>query len=88
MSGFSGYTLGAFLTITFAVKANLTYWLIVVGLALLFAIVSWFIEEYVIMFVTAFIGSYSFVRGISFYAGGFPNEMELHKKFNSGLIDW
>ena len=31
------------------------------------------------VFVTAFIGSYFFVRGISFYAGGFINEFDLTK---------
>jgi len=88
MSGFSGAMLGAFITMTFAVKTNLAYWLILCGLGASFAIISWFIEEYVIMFVTAFIGSYSFFRGLSFYAGGFPNEMELHKKLSSGALDW
>jgi hypothetical protein len=79
MSGFAGAMLGSFITITFAVKTALSFWLIVVGLGLLLAIVSWFTEEYIIMFVTAFVGSYTLVRGISFYAGGFPNEIELHK---------
>ena len=88
MSGFAGAMLGSFVTMSFAVKTNLAFWLVTVGLGLLIAIISWFTEEYVIMFVTAFVGSYSFVRGISFYAGGFPNEMELHRKFSSGAIDW
>lgn len=88
MSGFAGAMLGSFITMSFAVKTNLAFWCVTVGTGVLIAIVSWYIEEYVIMFVTAFVGSYSFVRGISFYAGGFPNEMELHRKFSTGAIDW
>ena len=33
-------------------------------------------------------GAYAIIRGISLYAGGFPNESELHQQIESGAIDW
>jgi len=38
--------------------------------------------------LTAFIGAYSFVRGISLYAGGFPSESELHAELEAKVITW
>jgi len=44
------------------------------------------IEKTVIILLTAFLGSYAFVRGISLYAGGFPSETELHDELSAGII--
>lgn len=46
------------------------------------------VEKSVIILLTAFIGSYAFVRGISLYAGGFPSETELHDELEAGIITW
>jgi len=38
------------------------------------------------MIATAFFGSYACIRGISLYAGGFPNERSIHKIIAEGHI--
>jgi len=40
------------------------------------------------MFITSFAGSYFIIRGISLYAGGFPNEVDLSNDISSGGVDW
>lgn len=40
------------------------------------------------VFVTAFVGSYAIVRGVSLYLGGFPAESELHDQIQKGAVDW
>ena len=40
------------------------------------------------VFITSFIGSYMFVRGISFYAGGFINEFEVMQADEGALDDY
>lgn len=37
--------------------------------------------------MTAFIGSYGFVRGISLYAGGFINEMDVVEHADKAMKD-
>merc|ERR1711907_422791 len=60
----------------------------VVGLAFVCAIVAAVVEKHVIILITSFVGSYCFVRGISLYAGGFPNEAELETDVKDGKINW
>ena len=40
--------------------------------------------EHVIINMTAFGGAYMLIRGISFYAGGFPNEFTLADQLKAG----
>jgi len=40
------------------------------------------------MTLTGIIGSYMIVRGISLYAGGFPDEMNLQEEIKQGAITW
>ena len=79
---------GLIITTTFVVGSKAAYWSIIIGCGAAMAITAFFIEKKVIMFVTSFSGSYFLIRGISLYAGGFPNESELHKEIQSGAIDW
>lgn len=48
------------------------------GFCLLCAIISGFLSfkfpKAIVLFFTSVIGSYSFVRGCSYFLGGFPNE--------------
>ena len=43
-------------------------------------VIGGFYAEGIRVYLTSFIGSYFFVRGISFYAGGFPDEFALMSK--------
>ena len=46
---------------------------LLIGLA-----VAWRNDTEVIYILTAFVGAYCLVRGISLFTGSFPNEMELY----------
>mmetsp|Transcript_90080 Transcript_90080/g.124352 ORF Transcript_90080/g.124352 Transcript_90080/m.124352 type:complete len:119 (-) Transcript_90080:84-440(-) len=48
------------------------------------AIISWRRPMWVIRFGTSFIGAYCFVRGLSYWIGGFPSESEI---WNSMMND-
>jgi len=50
------------------------YWITIAVCAVVLMILSYMMFEYIVIFSTSLIGAYSIVRGISLYAGGFPNE--------------
>lgn len=88
LAGWGGAMAGFLITTTFVVKHSAAYWGIVIGCAVVCAILAFFTERKVIMLVTALSGSYMLIRGISLYAGGFPNEVELHEEFSTGVVTW
>lgn len=53
-------------------------WVTMIVLALVAAFFTAHYLEEMIIFSTALIGSYMIARGISLYAGKFPNEFQLH----------
>jgi hypothetical protein len=78
LAAFGGALVGILLSSTFAIGSAGGYYGIVIGMAVVFFIVTFFIEQKMIIFITSFVGSYCLIRGISVYAGGFPNEIQLH----------
>lgn len=87
-AGWGGVMLGFVVCTTFIVRNKYAYWAIVAGCAIALFLVALKVEKTVIIMLTAFIGSYALVRGVSLYAGGFPSETELHKELESGIISW
>lgn len=83
-----GVALGFLLNVTFLIDKAWIYYLVIVGCAIVLGVVTYFLQDTVIIFITAFMGSYGIIRGISLYAGGFPSEMELHDDIQAGTIDW
>jgi hypothetical protein len=77
MAAWGGATLGFILTTSLVVESVYVYWAIIAGCALVCAFFAFKTEKLVIMLATAHIGSYLAIRGISMYAGGFPNESSL-----------
>ena len=77
IAGWGGVMLGLAITTAFFVASEVARWCIWVGLAIVCFLVTLYAEKKAIMILTSFIGSYSLIRGISFYAGGFPNEFDL-----------
>lgn len=55
-------------------NATLVYYLTISGGIILFAILGYCLYSILLVIGTAIIGAYLIVRGISLYAGGFPNE--------------
>lgn len=88
LAGWGGVLLGFILTTTFVIESNYIYWAIVGACAIVCAYAAFKIEKLAIMLATALIGGYLFVRGISLYAGGFPNESSLQAELQSGALSW
>ena len=65
--------------------AILLYILIVV-FVLIWGFLAYRYYEYVLIFSTAILGSYFFIRGISLLAGGYPSEMDLLEQIKSGTL--
>jgi len=88
MAGWGGATLGFILTTTFVIESTAAYWGIIVACAIVAAFFAFKTEKLVIMLATALLGAYLCIRGISMYAGGFPNEAALHSELQAGVITW
>ena len=43
-------------------------------------------DRHLVIYLTAFIGAYSFVRGISMFAGHFPNEILLYQQLSNNVF--
>lgn len=79
LAGWGGFLLGVMLNEMVLYKAESTavFWSISVACAIIAAVLSFFMFEHVLILGTSFGGAYMLVRGVSLYAGGFPNEFTL-----------
>ena len=76
IGGFGGAMAGLLLTTVLGslIASQVAFYAIVIGCAILAFLVAFKTEKVVLIAATAFIGSYFVIRGISMYAGGFPDE--------------
>ncbi len=49
------------------------------------AFIAYLKHEKIMIFGTAFIGSYAFVRGVSLFAGHYPSEVQIYAELKSGV---
>eukprot|EP00355_Strombidium_rassoulzadegani_P009221 CAMPEP_0168617554 /NCGR_PEP_ID=MMETSP0449_2-20121227/5601_1 /TAXON_ID=1082188 /ORGANISM="Strombidium rassoulzadegani, Strain ras09" /LENGTH=207 /DNA_ID=CAMNT_0008658371 /DNA_START=774 /DNA_END=1393 /DNA_ORIENTATION=+ len=84
LGGSAGAALGFLVCSTFQIKHASIFWSAVACLALVMALLTFKKREHVMILSTCVLGSYLIVRGVSLYAGGFPNEFEFTKEFDSG----
>jgi hypothetical protein len=87
-AAWGGVLLGFVVTTTFTVGNTYAYYAIIIGGAIAMFLIAVKVEKTAIILITAFVGAYAFVRGISTYAGGFPNETELHAEIKAKVISW
>lgn len=83
-----GVMLGLVITTAFAVGNAWAYYITIIATAIICFLITYKVEAYAVIALTGFVGAYSLIRGISFFAGGFPNEADLRKQFASGAVDW
>ena len=77
MSTVCGALFGALIDITFQYKGGLaTFFSLVIILGLAAGAAAFFFHDIFIILMTSFIGSYKFIRGLSYFIGGFPKEAE------------
>jgi hypothetical protein len=60
------------------------FWLMIIGFGAVFGGVSFWKYKLILIFATAFIGSYMMTRGVSLYIGGYPNEFTLIHQAQNG----
>lgn len=89
LAAWGGFMAGLLLneTVLYLFKSNWVFWLVCVGCAVVAAALVFVAYNHVIILSTSLVGSYFFIRGISMYAGHFPNEYTLVKDIKSGVIE-
>lgn len=88
LAAWGGVMLGFVITGAFVVKNDVAYYCILVACAVVMFLIAFKIEVAVVIILTAFMGSYGVIRGISLYAGHFPSETELHRELSTGAVTW
>ena len=85
LAAWGGVMLGFMITTMFVMKNVYMYYGIIVACAVILFIVAIKVETIVIILLTSFIGSYAIIRGISMYAGDFPDETQIRSLLDSGI---
>jgi hypothetical protein len=87
LAGSVGFFVGTTIYELFFFWVNSVYVLILVdtAFAALFAFLAFRFFESILIYGTAFIGSYAFVRGISLFTGHYPNEIEIFQQLENGI---
>jgi len=83
-----GVALGFLLNVSFFIQEPWQYYGIMAACAVILALLTYFLQETVVIFMTSLLGSYGIVRGVSLYAGGFPSELSLHNEIKNKTVDW
>lgn len=97
--GVAGFFVGQFLFSMFGNRipadGMAMYWVFIVVSIGILIVVAFIFKKAIIIFTTSFIGSYCFIRGISLFAGGFPDETTVIDMRNkeeeeqfSDLLTW
>lgn len=85
-----GFLLYTFVFIQWAQSSILLGALAVIG-AIVLGWFTWKFQRLLVVYLSAFIGAYSFVRGISTFAGHYPSEVALYGQISSGTytgLEW
>jgi hypothetical protein len=88
LAAWGGVALGLLIVTTFVIANQYAKWGIIVGCAIGLGYVAFRVEKVVMIGVTGVLGSYMIVRGISMYAGGYPNEQYISDEIRMGAITW
>jgi len=81
-----GVILGLFIVTVTTIANEAAYISIIVACGIVCGLITYWLEPYIIMFSTSFIGAYAFIRGISVYAGKFPSEVDLFRMLKNHTI--
>lgn len=89
VAGWSGFVFGLVLNEACFDFFNheILFWFLNIFLALLNCILSYFYYDHVFINSTAGSGAFLIVRGVSLYAGGYPNMFTLVEELDAGNLD-
>lgn len=88
LAGWGGFMLGMLINemALYKVGSELLFWTVCIGCAILAGVLTICLFDDVLIIMTSFAGGYSFWRGVSMYAGGFPNEFTLVQEIQAGAV--
>ena len=90
LTAWGGVCLAMMLYAAFVYKldndSKIVFYIFLILMGASFAVLGYYAFNHAVIISTAIIGSYAFIRGISMYAGGFPNEFQLVQMIKSGQI--
>ena len=89
-AGWGGVVLALILYNSFVYKIDnshkVVFWIFLVLMAVVCAALSFKFCWPAVIIATSIAGAYSFIRGISVMAGGYPSELEIIKQIDAGQI--
>lgn len=88
-AGWGGFTLGLILWNTFIYMAGYLWvmWVVSIAIGLMFGLLAFKLFEHVLIFSTAFVGSYLTIRSIGEVAGNYPNEFQIAELIKDGVYN-
>lgn len=85
-----GFILGMVLTeallFQYITENSFWFWLVCGSCAAVAGVLVFVAYNHAVILASSLVGSYLFIRGISLYAGGFPDEFLLFKEVKSGML--
>lgn len=87
LGAIAGFFLGGIffnLLLVYWVSSSAALWITLVVFFFLGAILAWKLKDGITILATSFIGSYLFVRALSVFIGGYPDEVDLVRSLNKG----
>jgi len=67
-------------------EKHIAFWIVIILFAIATGAISFKFFKPMLIVSTALIGSYSMIRGLSLYAGGFPPEMQIVQLIQAGQV--
>ena len=86
LCGLAGFFTAALILQTFQLKNTTAFWLITVFAYILSFGFTFIASEWIKIIATSILGGYFIIRGISCFAGGFPNELLIVQELQKGIV--
>jgi len=91
LGGISGFFLSGLVFALFIApwaSSSTFLWILMVVMIGLGAFLGYKYEQRIAVILCVFVGAYAVVRGISYFAGGFPSEVEMISLMSSGAFEY
>jgi len=89
LAAWGGVSLGfiCYSAFLYKIHSHSVFWIVIVLFGLVFASLTFCIFDPILILSTSMIGSYLVIRGIAFYAGGYPNEFTIQQAIEHNQYD-
>lgn len=71
-------------TVFYKINSVAVLWVMIAVFGLVLGILSFVWFDYIVIICTSILGGYLFIRGISLFAGGYPNEFTVYERIRDG----